>query len=268
MPMKGILTALVSFAMCAGCGDNLTPGGVDGVHDAPTGDASATDDGGDPSDAAIDAPDIDAAAIVDGIACGDSTDCAAGSECLDDPLEHPGGECQVVDCTVGNDATCAAGGDGHCVDLAAITSGVATGTGCVDACTDDGECRQAEGYVCHDGGPNVGHYCRHPQAGDPCTTDASCGDAAQWDCKTGLTFPGGMCTPTTGCPTPGDDTGCSPGSSACYDSVLPAVSADNVCVARCGGPAGTQGGCRAGYVCRDVDPSPGSGAVVLGCVNP
>ncbi len=30
----------------------------------------------------------------------------------------------------------------------------------------------------------------------------------------------------------------------------------------------TQGGCRAGYVCRDVDPAAGPNHVFLGCVNP
>ena len=40
-------------------------------------------------------------------------------------------------------------------------------TGCVDACTTDADCRQADGYRCFDGGAD-GRYCRHPQTGDAC----------------------------------------------------------------------------------------------------
>jgi hypothetical protein len=205
------------------------------------------------------------ASATDGDTCVGFGECPQDSLCLNDSLEYPGGQCHTVTCTIGNDTTCAAGGDGHCVDLGAITAGLNTGAVCVDRCTADTDCRQADGYRCFDGGGAVGRYCRHPQAGDACAADADCGNAALWDCKIGLTFPGGMCTPTTGCPTPGSGQGCSPTSSICYDSVLPAVPTDNVCANRCGGPIGTQGGCRSGYVCRDTDPG---SAVVLGCVNP
>lgn len=204
-------------------------------------------------------------AAIDGDPCVSFGECAIESTCREEPLEYPGGQCQRVGCTVGDDTTCATGGDGHCVDARLVSLGVRTGTACVDACTVDGDCRIADGYRCVDGGAGVGRYCRHPQAGDACAIDADCGGAMLWDCKVGVTYPGGMCTPTTGCPTPGSSNGCSPGSSVCYDAVLPAVPTDNVCVPRCGGPANTQGGCRPGYACRDVAPGPG---VTLGCVNP
>lgn len=205
------------------------------------------------------------ASATDGAPCTSFGDCAAESVCIEDALEHPGGQCHRAWCTIGDDATCADGGDGHCIDQRSITAGVATANVCVDACTVDDDCRVAEGYRCFDGGATVGRFCRHPQAGDACAVDADCGPADAWDCKIGVTFPGGMCTPTTGCPTPGLDTGCTAGSSVCYDSVLPAVPTDNVCVDRCGGPFGTEGGCRTGYTCRDTHPG---ALVVLGCVNP
>ena len=205
----------------------------------------------------------------DGDACNGFGECAADSLCLADSLEYPGGQCHTLGCNIGTDSTCAAGGDGHCIDYRLITAGLNVANVCVDSCVIDADCRQSDGYRCFDGGAGVGRFCRHPQAGDACAVDIDCGNAALWDCKTGATFPGGMCTPTTGgCTTPGSGVGCSNGSSICYDSLLPLVATDNVCVDRCGGPIGTQGGCRAGYVCRDTDPAPGANRVFLGCVNP
>jgi hypothetical protein len=204
------------------------------------------------------------ASAIDGSPCVGFGDCAADSLCLSDALENPGGQCFRVGCTLGMNATCA-GGDGRCIDHRLITAGTIPQNVCIDGCVSDADCRMVDGYRCVSGGTSVGNFCRHPQAGDACMVDSDCGPAALWDCKTGLTFPGGLCTPTTGCPTPGSSMGCSPGSSVCYDSVLP-VTSDNVCVDRCGGPANTQSGCRPGYVCRDVNPSPG--ATVLGCVSP
>jgi len=202
---------------------------------------------------------------VDGDACNGFGECAEDSLCLQDPLEYPGGQCHRVACTIGTDATCATGGDGHCIDFRLITAGFGVANVCVDACTSDTDCRANDGYKCVDGGAGVGRFCRHPQAGQACAVDGDCGNPVLWDCKLGVTFPGGQCTPTTGCTTPGDSSACSPGSSVCYDSVLPAIPADNVCVDRCGGPVDTQGGCRAGYLCRDTAPGV---PVILGCVAP
>ncbi len=203
-------------------------------------------------------------AAVDGDVCDSFGDCAPNSRCLDDRFEYPDGQCHRVGCAIGDDTTCA--GDGHCVAMAALTTGVEAGTACVDRCSVDSDCRFVSGYRCVDGGPEVGRYCRHPHAGDGCVLDEDCGAPGDWDCETGPTYPGGLCTPQLACPTPGTGGGCTRGSSICYDAVLLGVATDNVCADRCGGPIDTQGGCRAGYVCRDVAPAVTS--VVLGCVSP
>ena len=189
---------------------------------------------------------------VDGSPCADIGDCD-GAQCLLG-VEHPGGECSRLGCTVGMDATCSPGGDGHCANL---SSGL--GPGCLDACAGDGDCRQSEGYRCMDGGTGVGLYCRAPHVGDACAIDDDCGDPAIWDCRIGLTFPGGYCTMP--CPTPGSSEGCQEGSSVCAE----AFPAADFCADRCS-PVGTQSTCRPGYFCGDVDPSPVS--TVGGCVSP
>lgn len=200
------------------------------------------------------------AAAIDGSACTGFGECAQDSLCQSDPLEFPGGMCGTLGCTVGNDATCATGGDGHCVNLGLITSGFNSGTLCVDRCATANDCRTTDGYRCVNGGATIGNYCRHTQIGDACTLVTECGDAATWRCS--LVLPGGSCTPAAACPTPGSSAGCAPFSSVCWQGLLPAP-ADNECVDRCGGPANTQGGCRTGLTCRDVDPGAGT---ILGCV--
>ncbi len=202
------------------------------------------------------------ASATDGAACAGFGECAQDSLCQTDPLEFPGGMCGRIGCTLGNDSTCVTGGDGHCVDLAQLTSGFNTGTICVDRCVDNTDCRQADGYRCVDGGA-LGRYCRHTQVGDTCTTTAQCGDVGSWRCS--MALPGGNCTPLAACATPGSGVGCPLFSSVCWDGPLPAAT-DNECVDRCGGPVNTQGGCRAGLTCRDVDPLNGANHIFLGCV--
>jgi len=52
---------------------------------------------------------------VDGTPCSSVADCNLNSNCeLDE--SGTGGVCATVGCTVGDDSTCAPGGDGHCVD--------------------------------------------------------------------------------------------------------------------------------------------------------
>ncbi|HVV86885.1 MAG TPA: hypothetical protein VHE35_27795 [Kofleriaceae bacterium] len=178
---------------------------------------------------------------VDGATCAGFSDCAVGSICFSDPFEHPGGTCATVGCTVGDDSTCAAGGDGHCINLPTIT----TGTGCVDRCANDADCRMADGYRCFDGGAD-GKYCRHPETGDACAVDADCGQAGVWQCRTGAAYPGGYCTPIPQC-NPTNGAGCTPGSSVCFDPTGPD---DPYCVDRCVGTG--QGTCRPGYTCTQV----------------
>lgn len=181
------------------------------------------------------------ATAVDGAPCAGFGDCASGSICFADFYENPGGYCTTLDCTVGDDATCADGGDGHCVMLQTLDAS----TGCVDACTADADCRQAAGYRCFDGGA-AGRYCRHPQTGDACGQAADCGATDVWQCKTGVLYPGGYCTPAAQC---NIDTGagCTPGSSVCFDPTGPDMP---YCVDRCTGQG--QGSCRAGYSCAAI----------------
>ena len=94
--------------------------------------------------------------------------------------------------------------------------------------------------------------------------DAQCDDAVGMRC--GFSLPGGFCTVRQPCPTPGSSQGCAPLSSICWDGPTPADL--NFCVDRCGGPENTQGGCRAGLTCRDVDPLGGPTHVFLGCIAP
>ncbi|MFO0683712.1 MAG: hypothetical protein U0234_16760 [Sandaracinus sp.] len=202
----------------------------------------------------------------DGAACASLGECAADSDCFADAFELPNGQCRRMGCTLGDDATCAPAGDGHCVSASTLDPLATSGTVCVDACASDADCRIADGYRCVDGGAGVGRYCRHPQAGDACAVDADCGSPSTWDCALGPTFPGGACTPTTGCPTPGAATGCSRGSSVCAEGPAAGAS-DNLCVDRCPGPEGSRSTCRTGYTCRDTDPAAGTGHVALGCVG-
>ena len=182
----------------------------------------------------------------DGDPCSGFGECDVNSICRNDPAEYPNGQCMQVGCTIGNDATCTSGGDGHCADPGFVSAGA----GCLDRCVVDSDCRQADGYKCFDGGAATGKYCRHPQTGDACTTEADCGDPALWDCRTGAGFPGGYCTLRQACNAT-NGTGCSPGSSVCYD---PPGTAEPYCVDRCTGAA--QGTCRTGYACTPV-PQPG-----------
>lgn len=190
------------------------------------------------------------AGALDGEACEGFFDCDEYSSCLDD-AEYPGGECERSDCIVGDDTTC---NGGHCV---VSDPGFGAATTCVDLCTDDGDCRSGEGYVCYDpdGAGTAPDFCRHPHVGDPCVSATDCGGGS-WSCKTGSGFVDGLCT-LTACPTPGSPAGCTDGS-VCYDDLL---GPENYCVDRCTG--GGQGSCRTGYLCTDTAPG---GGVALGCV--
>lgn len=179
---------------------------------------------------------------IDGATCAGFSDCAIDSICFADQWENPGGYCETVGCTVGDDTTCATGGDGHCVNLPTVGAG----TGCVDRCTADTDCRMAQGYRCFDGGAATGKYCRHPQTGDACTAATDCGQAGQWFCLTGAQYPGGYCTPIPQC-NPVSGLGCTPGSSICYD---PPGAATPYCVDRCTGMG--QGSCRTAYTCTAI----------------
>ena len=198
-------------------------------------------------------------AAPDGAACGGFFDCGTNSICNRDALEFPNGQCQSLQCTVGEDTTCASGGDGHC--FAGNPSASGPYVGCVDACQSNADCREAEGYTCFDGGADAGKFCRHPQAGDACIANADCGAPNVWTCHHGEAFGGGYCT-VIGCVEDGD--GCSPGSSFCFDVANDSLNDDNLCVDRCANASiGTQSSCRVGYSCADVNRG---AAVVGGCL--
>ncbi len=184
---------------------------------------------------------------IDGDACTGFGECDLNSICRSDTAEHPGGQCIQIGCTIGNDATCTAGGDGHC----ASPGFVSAGAGCLDQCVTDANCRTAEGYKCFDAGGATGRHCRHPQAGDACAADVDCGDPGLWDCRTGAGFPGGYCTLQAGCNAT-NGTGCSGGSSLCFD---PPGTDTPYCVDRCTGAA--QGTCRASYTCTTMGTAAG-----------
>lgn len=180
---------------------------------------------------------------VDGSACTTFGDCDEHSICLDDPFEHPGGQCIQLGCTIGTDSTCESGGDGHC----ASPDVVGGGTGCLDACITSADCRGADGFVCFDAGGTTGKFCRHPATGDACTADTDCGSPVLWQCRTGVGFPGGYCTVRQACEGEGSSVGCSSGSSVCHDPAGPEAP---FCVDRCTGVG--QGTCRTGYLCTQV----------------
>lgn len=178
---------------------------------------------------------------LDGAACTDIGDCAPGSRCVVN-AEFPGGSCQTLECSLADDTTCAAGGDGNCVDDDAIDTNHAGGLDelCVDTCVNPTDCRT--GYTCFDGGAS-GKYCRAPHIGDACIDDSSCGDPAIWDCRTGTGYPDGYCTLAAAC-NAATGAGCTEGS-ICHD---PNNGSPAYCVDDCTG-AGTQGTCRTGYTC-------------------
>lgn len=186
----------------------------------------------------------------DGDACTSIAQCSQDSNCLNDQIEYPEGQCFRAGCEIGDDSTCAGG---RCINFA-FPSGV--DTACVDVCASDADCRVADGYECYDGGVGVGLYCRHPQVGDACSSDVNCGDPGLFDCLQPTDgYPGGYCTVRSCDATVG--TGCSPGLSLCYDPnpLDPPSSADNYCIDRClldhNPPQST---CRSGYACQEVDP--------------
>jgi hypothetical protein len=177
----------------------------------------------------------------DGDPCVEFADCSVSSICLDDPFEQPGGQCATVGCTVFDDTTCAAGGDGRCIDVDGVGRRQPF---CVDVCDANTDCREAEGYTCFDGTAiNLGKFCRHPETGDPCAADGDCG-VAPWTCRTAAEFTNGYCT-IDNC-TPGDPTTCASGA-VCYD---PTGAPLPYCAERC--TPGSPMACRTGYTCGPI----------------
>jgi hypothetical protein len=186
----------------------------------------------------------------DGDACTDAGDCAASSVCSDNPFESPGGYCVTVGCTVGDDSTCAPGGDGVCVDSDPFDGNPAI---CVDRCGSPGECRESEGYTCVSIGVGVsGCLSDHAGAGSGCGNDSQCG-RSPWECVTDDGFPGGYCGATD----------CSTDPDSCPAGMFCAlVAGDTYCIEPCNSFIGDVD-CRflEGYECADF----GSG--FFGCID-
>src|SRR5690606_1692380 len=122
-----------------------------------------------------------------GAPCESFADCGPGQLCANNEFEAPGGACLTVGCTVGDDATCAAGGDGVCVAAAGVTL-------CGDGCLVTTDCRAAEGYQCviNPGSRNLCAFV-HARPGAACNGDDGCAAGGPWVCLRGAGFPGGYC---------------------------------------------------------------------------
>ena len=192
----------------------------------------------------------------DGDPCVNFYDCNIDSFCRISDLESPNGACHTASCTLGNNASCAPGGDGRCVawPLFDAFQGMPM---CIDSCDVDADCRESDGFRCFDD-PVVGKFCRHPQVGEPCVLPTDCGSASLWDCRTGADFPNGYCTNASQreCTVGATSTSCSP-TSTCFDP-NGGTAGDQFCVAKCDQADPTR--CRTGYSCRDA----GDGA--FGCI--
>jgi hypothetical protein len=179
-------------------------------------------------------------ATPEGTACTNQFGCGPDQRCYTNPFDFPGGYCVTLGCTVGDDATCAAAGDGACVpplapDPVVIPLPATSFTTCLDGCTSPADCRTDEGYIC-DGGRCV---IPHAAPGAACAADAQCGPPP-WQCLTGPGFPGGYCAAST-CD-PGSGTGCPLGSQCLWD--------EEWCAAVCTSTAD----CRPGYTCTPTQP--------------
>lgn len=180
----------------------------------------------------------------DGTPCGSVAECDVDSNCAPDQ-SGTSGLCTTIGCTVGDDATCAPGGDGHCVDEDGEGGAPAH---CVDPCEETADCATADGQRCDEDGM----FCRHSEIGDPCGADGECG-LTPWDCRTEADddFPGGYCTIPCG-------GGC-PDGAVCNDLLFGGADGP-FCVEECTLEAGCP---RAGYECLDVATGDG---ILRGCV--
>ena len=140
----------------------------------------------------------------------------------------------TYNCTVGDNATCADGGDGVCVNAG-------WGNVCLDFCGTTPDCRSAEGYVCGPAFATNICYLQHLTPGSACTTSSECGPPP-WECLMGTIFPGGYCSADL-C-RPGIASDC-PSGTLCYDPST-GVDGDEYCAKTCTGPTECT---RPGYQC-------------------
>ncbi|MCB9559577.1 MAG: hypothetical protein H6708_04135 [Kofleriaceae bacterium] len=188
----------------------------------------------------------------DGDACDGEYECFPETFCRNNPLEYPGGQCYTPDCTVGDNSVCNGGVCEHIVDFGGGAAGAISASTPATPTQTAGPPRATAASI----QGRCGQVLPAPAGRRCCATAADCSGGV-WECRTGVTYPGGYCT-VTACSTPGGAQDCSP-NSICYDDPL---ATDNFCVDRCA-TVGVQSTCRTGYVCADVDPG---AAVKGGCV--
>jgi len=190
------------------------------------------------------------AAAKDGDACDGLQDCNGTQLCVRNPFSMPTGMCVTIGCTVGDNSTCAASGDGVCFPL---TANVGL---CADTCASSRECRTEENHVCKQPIPQSRGICAPDvkDVGDACNDDKDCGPAP-WQCLKGPRFPGGYCG-ARGCD-PKDENTC-PFDSECFDPTPGGLPNDQYCVADCD----RNTDCRAGYICEPYQ----AGSTQKGCI--
>jgi hypothetical protein len=186
----------------------------------------------------------------DGDSCSGFYECNRNSTCFLDSFQLPGGYCVTLGCTIGDNSTCAPGGDGICI----MADGDLL---CVDDCTTTPDCRASEGYMCvtPPGFPTSICLFTHLDPGAACSSATECGAAGSgWDCLTGTTFPGGYCSGAIGTCDATDPATC-PNGATCFDPTpgMPA-NGDQFCAANCDSSV-TPSSCREGegYVCSPAD---------------
>lgn len=169
-----------------------------------------------------------------GTACGARTDCNAGLGCLTQAVGFPGGTCSST-C---DSAPCPVG-VGTCVDLTSTSAGAKA---CLRTCTAEADCRT--GYTCCaalGGACAPANLCpalnstNSPTLGAACAANAQC--TAGETCKTGASWPGGVCTRAC---TAGDPATC-PGNGACAQTTAGPLCFHGCTVAN---------DCRAGWSCE------------------
>lgn len=240
-------------ATAAACGDNMGSG-VDGGG----GGGGGEDSGGSPIDGGDDGDsDADPVGPTDGDLCAGPEECAESSVCDPDQSETSG-TCSTTPCTVGDDDTCAPGGDGICVDFDSMNGG--QDPRCLDPCETDDDCDQ--GQRCDEtGDPQVdGTFCRHAEVGDPCVDADACG-GGPWLCVTETegtpsndTWPDGYCS------LPCAPGGC-PAGTGCNDDFLQ-EGGDPFCVVLCDAVPSDTCERQPDYACQDVNTGAG---VTFGC---
>ncbi len=270
-----------------GCVDSVSPGKDAGNDTGTAPDAGTSADAG--TKAAVGASCTNNAQCATGScqqfgfndgyctrSCQSAADCPAGSTCGSDPNGNGSNICLTICSAAGGTSGCRAGY--VCEKRTTLNGAAACVPGCnsvatcgtAPTCDGRGFCCGAEGFACCEGQSCGGGlqcssgYCVKSPIGGSCTQDSACqsGDCVEQvpgntpACATGPCWRGGHCTADC------TQTSC-PSGSSCTPHLNPPSS---MCVANCA-PAGTQGTCRAGYVCDKgwIKTDPSQGVCMYAC---